>query len=309
MVQVYECEEFDVTKSVVTIPNDVYVMEEFSARITLPIPTRNPAPEITAAFTAPSSWVSFVPVARSDESSSTELVMLVQIKPMEEGNHTLEIHDSAKIIKSVAFTSAKSPIVVFDPQKCSHSITLSNKNCTAAYTDGNPFTSSRDNDPCVVHVARDGYSRSAGRHSWSAGPSRSPHSWSVRIFIPDDEWGYIAFGDTCFTGNRYNPWNLDNCFTGWRSDGGWFTTRTGNSRICVGHTKFSSIQTEDKATLMLDSDSATLELHLHRIMTGMDRKHTLYPTFRLCTPGHRVVFYCRTVQISTCIITVTVYCL
>ena len=86
-----------------------------------------------------------------------EMVLSAQIKPMEEGNYTLEIRDYADRVKSVTFTSAKPGHIVLDPQKCSSNITLSKDNLRATYTGAE--------DARVSVASQDGYT--AGKHSWN----------------------------------------------------------------------------------------------------------------------------------------------
>ena len=159
VLQVYEADEFEVTKSIVTIPEEVFVMEEFSALITLPVFICYSTPGITVTCISPSAQTSLTPVMQSTESSRSgaEIVLSAQIEPIEEGDHTLEVRDSSGRVKSVTFTSQTHAVPVLDPRKCSSLITLSTNSTTATHT-GTFWTY------CTV-AAQDGYN--SGRHSWN----------------------------------------------------------------------------------------------------------------------------------------------
>ena len=111
MMEVTEASIFDITKSVVTVPDDVHACEEFSSLITLPISTGNPTPEVTATYIAPSAKRSDSPISWTSATPRTKMTLSVLIKPMEEGVYTLEVRDSTDRPKSVKFTSAKSRVV------------------------------------------------------------------------------------------------------------------------------------------------------------------------------------------------------
>ena len=88
MVQVCEAGRFNITKCTIAIPDIIYTGEEFSARITLPILSGGPRPEITASYVAPSTQRSEAPISRSTDMPRAEIVLSAQIKPMEEDNYT-----------------------------------------------------------------------------------------------------------------------------------------------------------------------------------------------------------------------------
>ena len=274
VMQVYEAEQYDVTKSIVTIPDDIYVCEVFSALITLPIPTGNPTAELTATYIAPSAQTSSTPVTQSAESSRTEIVLSAQIKPMEEGDYTLEIRDSSGGVKSVAFRSSKSCAVpVLDPQKCSSDVTLSNNNLTATHT-GSDRT-------CRTVAARDGYQ--TGRHSWNVRLSTSLAKGSLMgfgVITPPPSQDYnLSPGNFC--GGRYYCW--------W-SNGTSYVQQSGQVDHCA------RMQDGDTVTLTLDCDNATLELHVHRTdkrhtISGCDCSQPLYPAFCFYTSGLQAEFY------------------
>ena len=273
VMQVYEAEEYDVTKSIVTIPEDVYTCEEFSALITLPILTGNPTPQLTATYTAPSTQTSSTPVTQSADPSGTEIILSAQIKPMEDGDYTLEIRDSSGGVKSVAFRSSKSRAVpVLDPQKCSSRITLSNNNLTATHTGGKN---------CSTVAARDGYQ--TGRHSWNVHLSTTVvRGWAMGfgVITPSPSQDYnSSLGNFC--GDRYY---------GWWSTGDYFAYPSGQVDGCA------MMQDGDTVTLTLDCESATLERHLHRTdkrdtISGLNCHQPLYPAFCMCRAGHQAEFY------------------
>ena len=112
MMRVTEASIFDVTKSVVTIPDDVYACEKFSALITLPIYTDSPRPVVTATCIAPSAKRSDAAITWTSATPRAETAFSALIKPMEEGVYTLEIRDSADRVKSVKFTATRRPRMV-----------------------------------------------------------------------------------------------------------------------------------------------------------------------------------------------------
>ena len=274
VMQVYEAEEYDVTKSIVTIPKDVHTCEEFSALITLPILTGNPTPELTATYIAPSAQTSSTPVTQSADSSRTEIILSAQIKPMEDGDYTLEIRDSSGGVKSVTFCSSKSrPVPVLDPQKCSSDITLSNNNLTATHTGGNNAYS--------TVAARDGYQ--TGRHSWNvrlSAASIGSIAMGFGVISPPPSQNYNSpQGNFC--GDRYYCW--------W-SNGGSYAKPSGQVDDCA------RMQDGDTVTLTLDCESATLERHLHRTdkrhtISGCDCSQPLYPAFCIYYKGDQAEFY------------------
>ena len=272
MMEVTEASIFDVTKSVVTIPDDVYACEEFSTLITLPISTGNPTPEVTATYIAPSSERFVAPTTRTNETLAAAMVLSAQIKPMEEGDYILEIRDPADRVKSVKFTSAQSRVVALDPRKCSHHVTVSKNNTTASYT---------GTEKGRVSVA--------ALHGYTTGK----HSWNVRVCKGWARGRRLAIGVTGLPPNEdYNQMGdfFGSChFCCWYTNGHCYARPAGEVDEC------EPIEGGDTVTLTLDCDNATLELHLHRTdrrhtTTGVDCSQPLYPAFSLRF-GHKVEIY------------------
>ena len=273
LVKVLEAEIFDIETSVVTIPDDVHVMEEFIALITLPIPTGNPTPEISASYTAPSGERSKAPVSQSGEVTNVGTALSARVKPMEEGVHTLEIRGSANRVKSVAFTSRQARAFAFDPEKCSSQITLANKNRTARCTVDQRFGMSV-----------------AGRVGYTGGR----HSWNVRISHADASSCTFGLG---VVGLQPPPdYNKKAEFFGARQVYCWFSSGAIRARPIGTLRSSECIQSGDLTTLTLDCDNSTLELHLHRTnrrhtIQGVDCSKPLYPAVCMATKGQEAEFY------------------
>ena len=272
MMQVCEAGRFNVTECIVALPDYIYTGEEFSALITLPIPPDGPTAEITASYVAPSTQRSEAPISRSTDMPRAEMVLSAQIKPMEEGNYTLEIRDYADRVKSVTFPSAKPGHIVLDPQKCSSNITLSNDNLTATYTGAE--------DARVSVASQDGY-------------TTGKHSWNVRV-CNGNAGGYcLAFGVTGLSPCR----NYDKHGSFFGSDYHyiWYTNGSCSATPAGQRAKCPRIEDGGTATLTLDCENSTLELHIHRTgaqytITGMDCTQRLFPA--LCMRrGHKAEFF------------------
>ena len=273
MIRVTEASIIDVTKCVVTIPDDIYACEEFSALITLPIHTDTPTPVVTATCIAPSARSSDAAITWTSATPRTETAFSALIKPMEEGAYTLEIRDSADRVKSVKFTSAQSRIVALDPQKCSHLVTVSNNNMTATHT---------GTEDCSVGVA--------AVHGYTTGQ----HSWNVRVCKGRVRRRGLAIGVTVLpaTGeyNRSGVFFKSGQYYCWDTNGFSLVRSSGN--INDGPV----MQDGDTVTLTLDCGNATLELHHHRTntrhtLTDVDCSQPLYPGFCMHAPDHKVELY------------------
>ena len=274
MMQVTEASIFDVTKSVVTIPDDIYACEEFSALVTLPIHTDTPTPVVTATCIAPSAKRSDVGITWTSATPRTETAFSAQIKSMEEGVYTLEIRDSADRVKSMKFTSAQSRAVALDPRKCSHQVTVSNNNMAATHTGG----------------WEEGWGGVAAVHGYTTGK----HSWNVRVCKGRVRRRGLAIGVTVLPAT--GDYNGSGRFFDTDHHYYWYTNGHSRARPSGQINHCQKMENGDTVTLTLDCDNATLELHHHRTnmrhtVTEVDCSQPLYPGFCMCEPNHQVELY------------------
>ena len=273
MMRVTEASIFDVTKSVVTIPDDVYACEEFSALITLPIHTDTPTAVVTATCIAPSAKRTDAAITWTSATPRTETAFSALIKPMEEGVYTLEIRDSADRVKSVKFTSAQPRAVALDPQKCSRLVTVSNNKMTATHTG-----------------TEDGYVGVAALHGYTTGK----HSWNVRVCKGTVRGRVLAIGVTVLPGT--GDYNRSGPFFETEHHYYWCTSGVSRARPSGQVNHCPEMQDGDTVTLTLDCDNATLELHHHptnkrHTITGVDCSQPLYPGFCMKTRDQKVELY------------------
>ena len=273
MMQVTEASIFDVTKSVVTIPDDIYACEEFSALITLPIHTDTPTPVVTATCIAPSAKRSDVGITWTSATPRTETAFSALIKPMEEGIYTLEIRDSADRVKSMKFTSAQSRPVALDPRKCSRPVTVSNNNMTATHT------GTEDCWGGVVAV-----------HGYTTGK----HSWNVRVCQGKVRGYGLAIGVTAIPAT--GDYNRNDIFFKTGHYCCWGTGGISRARPSGQQSNCPEMQDGDTFTLTLDCDNTTLELHHHRTnkrhtVTEVNCSQPLYPGFCLYAPDQKVELF------------------
>ena len=271
MMKVYEAVKFNVRDILVTFPDSIYICEEFSARITLPIPSSTTAPEISARYISPSIQASKAPVTRSFKSSGTKTVLLAQIKPMEIGRYTLQIRDNAdkEKIVSFGFTSAKSPGVL-DPLRCSSNITLSNNNMTATCIGTSGIVR-------ASVVAQDGHTTGV-------------HSWKVRL-----SGGYnLAFGvavlPNSLTYDQHDYFCGVDCYYGWCSHGFCLAKPVGRRMD-----NCKQLQHNEMLTLTLNCEQATLDVYIHgthkqHTITGLKCLRPLYLALSM-NPGHVAEFF------------------
>ena len=272
VVQVYEGDGYDVTTSTVSVPDQICVREEFSTRVAINVPAGTASPSITATYIAPSTQRYDALVTQTTDLSGHQLILTAQITPLEEGEYTLELRDSADRIKSVTFTSRRR-VVVLDPRKCSAGITLSDNNLMATQTGLHRTAASV--------AARDGYTMGC-------------HSWNVRI--PNANAGGLAVG----FGVVNLPLNGDysrvrhffdaETYYCWWSDGEYGCRPAGRGTDCT------RLQDGDTATLTLNCERRTLGLYHHRTnqqwsITEIDCTQALYPAFCMYSTGQQAGLY------------------
>ena len=271
LVVVKEVQAIDVTKVIVTLPDNVHPDEQATIRLTFPGVTTTAPPSYTAKISPPSGGSQNVRVNKESDSSSSELVMSAMFTPTEVGRHSLEIGDTVGNVKSVCFECLSAELDL-DPRKCSHRITLSDNNRVATYTG--------DYNSWASVAASQGYT--TGRHSWNVKLHNAFAGNSAMLF------GVCALPDT----GNYD--STDYFFTSkpnycWHSNGGSYTNGSVNRQDCR---KFAD---GDVATLTLDCQQKTLELHHHRtderrVIRYVNCDKALYPALCMCKPGHQAEF-------------------
>ena len=266
-------EAIDVTTVIVTLPDNIHPDKEATIRLTLPGVTTTAPPSLTAKISPPSGGTQYVHVNQESDSSSSELVMSAMFTPTEVGHHSLEIADLAGTVKSVNF-ECLSAAPVWDPEKCSQDITLSDNSRMAACTGDTPK----------------GWASVAARKGYKAGR----HTWNVKLHNVFAGGPVICFGVCPLpdTGNYDSP---DHFFSSkpnycWHSNGWPFINGDGKEQDVR---KFVS---GDVATLTLDCEQKTLELHHQRtgerrVVRDVNCDKALYPAVGMYCPGHQVEIF------------------
>ena len=268
LVVVKEVPAIDMTKVIVTLPDNIHPDKEATIRLTLPGVTTTAPPSLMAKISPPSGGSQNVRVNKESDSFSSELVMSATFTPTEVGRHSLEIGDTAGSVKSVCF-ECLSAVPVLDPRKCSHRITLSNNNRVATHT-GDDYSRA-----CVA--AGQGY-------------TTSRHTWNVKLHNTFAGGEHMFFG-VCALPDTGNYDSTSYFFNGepnycWNSKGGSFTNGNGNRQNC------SEFASGDVVTLTLNCRQKTLELHHHRtdqrrVIRDVNCDKALYPALCLRSKGHQ----------------------
>ena len=172
-----------------------------------------------------------------------------------------------KQVQSVVLVNPAQPVL--DPEKCSQRITLSHNNCIATLSGSKIWS---------TVVAKQGYTR--GRHVWNVRfldqKSKGEDLGAGVTVLPSD--GSYDAGKYFFKG----AYSWDGC-------GGGYNDGTRNRKDC------SRFNDGDVASLTLDCDKATLEIHHHRtgerrVVTGIQCDQALYPAFSFHLHGQQLEF-------------------
>ena len=269
LVLVEEVLPIDVTKVIVTLPNNVHPDEQSTVGLTFPGVTTTEPPVLTAKISPPSGGSYDAGICNSSASSITELVMSASFTTREVGWHYLEVSDSAGRTKSIPFECRLPGPLALDQQKCSRHITVSDSNHVATHT-------GTGSDWASV-AANDGYT--TGRHTWN-----------VKIHKTQGNAGYMYFGvcdlpdDGNCDGTDYFFHNKRNY--SWGDDGR--SIANGN----YSGVNFSELKDGDTATLTLDCEQKTLQIHHQRTderrtIPNVNCGKPLYPAICMFKPGRR----------------------
>ena len=280
LVQVFESTDVDIESCSIIMPDRVITSEDNTIKIDLvdhttrPISASNTTANVTATVVSPSGKGDIIAVTRDADISLTQIRMLLNVKPDEIGQHSLQIQSSWQT-KTINF-SAYDPVLRCDPHKCSSVITLSNDNRTARHTG-----------------RRNGH----GTVTTAVGYTRGRHEWNVRFTHPHKlghlrDWALAAGVTALPIDGNYNGANeyFDNHrYYGWWSNG--------NSHHSSGASgKCERLQDADTATFILDCDQKSLEIRVHRTnksskITGLRCDEPLYPALCMYATGHEAEFY------------------
>ena len=269
LVLVKESPPIDVTKIITSLTDKVYLGEQSIIRLAFPGVTNTSTQSLTAKISQPFGGSHNVHLADLSDSSGAELVMLGLFTLTDVGRHSLEICDTFGNMKSVPFECHRRAAPTLDPRTCSPLITLSENNHVVTY-------SHRYLTMANV-AASEGYT--AGRNTWniavrSAG--RGCYYMAVGICTLPDTTDYDS-DDLFYSNPSYY----------WKSSGQSFTNGSYSDHDC------SSIRCGDTATLTLDCQQKTLEIHHHRtnersVIPDVNCDKALYPAVCIWEPFTRV---------------------
>ena len=269
LVLVEEVPPIDVTKVIVTLPNNVHPDKQSTVGLTFPGVTTTEPPVLTAKISPPSGGSYDAGICNSSASSITELVMSASFTTREVGWHSLEVSDSAGRTKSIPFECRLPRSLAFDQRKCSQRLKVSDSSHVATHTGPLGFGASV--------AANDGY-------------TTDRHTWKVKIH---DTRGYAA--DMCFgvcalpgDANYYgtNSFFGSKTYYSWDGDGSSF------ANCNYGGSNCSKFKDGDTATLTLDCDQKTLQIHHQRTgerrtIPNVNSDKPLYPAICMLCPGQR----------------------
>ena len=269
LVLVEEVPPIDVTKVIVTLPNNVHPDEQSTVGLTFPGVTTTEPPVLTAKISPPSGGSYDAGICNSSASSITELVMSASFTTTEVGWHSLEVSDSAGRTKSIPFECRLPEPLALDQQKCTPCITVSDSCHVATHTGtGWRWASVATND---------GYT--TGLHTWKVKIHKMQGNTSNMFFgvcAPPDDGNYDGT-------NRF--FNIKTTYS-WNGMGWPFVNGECSGAIC------SKFKDGDTATLTLDCEQKTLQIHHQRTderrtIPNVNCDKPLYPAICMCAPGQR----------------------
>ena len=269
LVLVEEVPPIDVTKVIVTLPDNVHPDKQSTVGLTFPGVTTTEPPVLTAKISMPSGGSYDAGICNSSASSITELVMSASFTTTEVGWHSLEVSDSAGRTKSIPLECRLPGPLALDQQKCSPGITISDINHVATHT---------GTDWGYASVAaNDGYT--TGRHTWKVKLHNTQAIGSNMYFgvcaLPGDG----NYDGTCRFFDKKRNYS-------WGDDGRSFTNGNYAGANC------SDFKYGDTATLTLDCEQKTLQIHHQRrnerrVIPNVNCDKPLYPAICMFKPGQR----------------------
>ena len=266
LVLVEEVPPIDVTKVIVTLPDNVHPDKQSTVGLTFPGVTTTEPPVLTAKITPPSGGSYDAGICNSSASSIIELDMSASFTTREVGWHSLEVSDSAGRTKSIPFECRFPGSLALDQQKCSRRITISDRNHVATYTGTEIGWASV--------AASDGYT--TGRHTWKV---------KIRYTRGNMFFGVCSLpGGGNYDGPRLFFDNKTNY--SWDGDGQSLVNGYSDDANC------SEFKDGDTATLTLDCEQRTLQIHHQRTderrtIPNVNCDKPLYPAICLAFPGQR----------------------
>ena len=270
LVLVEEVPPIDVTKVIVTLPDNVHPDEQSTVGLTFPGVTTTEAPVLTAKISPPSGGSYDAGICNSSASSVTELVMSASFTTREVGWHSLEVSDSAGRTTSIPFECRLPGPFALDQGKCARRITISDSNHVATRT---------GTGRCFASVAaNDGYT--TGRRTWKVKVHNTQRS----------KPGNMCFGVCALPGDgnydgTYHFFNSETNYS-WRGDGQSIVNGEHAYNNC------SRFQDGDTATLTLDCERKTLQIQHQRTderrtIPNVNCDKPLYPAICMYVPGQR----------------------
>ena len=259
----------DMTNIIVRLPANVHPDKQSAIRLTFPGVTTTARPSLTAKICPPSRGSHAARICELPDSSSTCLVMSATFTTREVGWHSLEVSNSAGKTKSIRFECQPPAPLAFDHQKCSRHITISDSN----------------------HVAtRFRYALGWASVAANQGYTTGYQTWKLKIHKTQNS-GFMNFGVCALPGDV--DYDSANVFFGatpsyaWQGDGTSLTN--GCCNTCERCREFND---GDTATLSLDCEKKTLEVHHHRtderrIIPDVNCDKALYPAFCMWHAGQQ----------------------
>ena len=268
LVLVEEVLPIDVTKVIVTLPDNVYPDKQSTVGLTFPGVTATEPPVLTAKISMPSGGSYDAGICNSSASSITELVMSASFTTREVGWHSLEVNDSAGRTKSIPFECLPEPLAL-DQQKCTPCITVSDS-CHVATHSGTGY----------------GYASVAANNGYTTGL----HTWKIKLHKTYGGASHMCFGVCALPRRRkYESSYLffDNKTNySWDGDGQSLVNGYSDGANC------SEFKDGDTATLTLDCEQRTLQIHHQRtderrIIPNVNCDKPLFPAICMFKPGQR----------------------
>ena len=269
LVLVEEVLPIDVTKVIVTLPDNVHPDKQSTIGLTFPGVITTEPPVLTAKISMPSGGSYDARIYNSSASSITELVMSASFTTTEVGWHSLEVSDSAGRTKSIPFECRLPVPLALDQQKCTPCITVSDS-CHVATHSGTGYG-------YASVAANDGYT--TGRHTWKVKLHKTYGGASHMCFgVCDLPRRRKYEGSYRFFENKTNY--------SWDGDGQSLVNGYSDGANC------SEFKDGDTATLTLDCEQRTLQIHHQRtderrIIPNVNCDKPLFPAICMFKPGQR----------------------